>query len=247
MQLYFIRHAQSENNLIWEQKGAPEKRKPDPDLTVLGFKQANALARFLAKPCPEIIEPWRDPYNHQGFSFTHLYCSLMIRAIKTGTAVAQATGLPLVAWQDIHERGGIYKTNHETGERTGLPGNRYADLAEQFPHLQLPAFTNANDGWWGNKPYEEKEQAFERAKLFWAALRQNHDENDQVAIISHGGFFQSFMRILLGLPVRTAENQHPSRFAINNVSISRFATNSKSSTIIYLNRTDFLLPHLRSM
>ena len=52
----------------------------------------------------------------------------MVRSVATGTVLAQALKLPLGAWEDIHEVGGIHARNEETGEHPGLPGkNRACD------------------------------------------------------------------------------------------------------------------------
>ncbi|HBG59948.1 MAG TPA: histidine phosphatase family protein, partial [Anaerolineaceae bacterium] len=55
MQLYYIRHAQSENNAILERNGykSEEGRHADPQITTMGFEQAKLLAEFLARENPE--------------------------------------------------------------------------------------------------------------------------------------------------------------------------------------------------
>ena len=49
MQLYFIRHGQSENNLLWDQTRSDTGRVGDPELTSNGQLQANLVAQYLAK------------------------------------------------------------------------------------------------------------------------------------------------------------------------------------------------------
>ena len=46
MHVYLIRHAQSENNVLTSD--SLHRRKVDPDLTELGYRQRDALADFLA-------------------------------------------------------------------------------------------------------------------------------------------------------------------------------------------------------
>ena len=108
MQLYFIRHGQSENNALWDLTGNGDGRSEDPGLTDAGRQQAVMLASFLSQSSPgRSIGHW-DPHNISGFDFTHIYTSLMVRAVETGLTVARALGLDLVANVDLHEGGGIY-------------------------------------------------------------------------------------------------------------------------------------------
>ena len=113
MQLYYIRHCQSENNALWDLTGGEFERNPDPELTEVGRQQAVHLANFLTqsghgKP----IDQW-DTQNREGFGLTHIYTSLMVRAVATGLVVSKALGIPLNAFPDIHESGGIYLDDPE--------------------------------------------------------------------------------------------------------------------------------------
>ncbi|MCL7455051.1 MAG: phosphoglycerate mutase family protein, partial [Anaerolineae bacterium] len=118
MQFYFIRHAQSENNQRWLETRSYEGRDSDPALTTLGWRQAGRLARFLQQPVTDLgsADTDYDPQNALGFGITHIYCSLMVRAVATGTVLADALGLPLVAWEEIHEVGGVHDRDEEAGE-----------------------------------------------------------------------------------------------------------------------------------
>jgi 2,3-bisphosphoglycerate-dependent phosphoglycerate mutase len=239
MQLYIIRHAQSENNLLWQHTGASNGRLPDPALTDLGHQQARLVADFLARPTSDVPAPERD--NRDGFGLTHLYCSLMERAVLTGTYIAQATGLPLVGLIDIHEWGGIYHIDEANNERTGLPGPSRDYFTTRHPHLVLPETLN-HAGWWNREPEALEERPL-RARRFWKFLLKQHGQtDDRVAIVSHGGFTQTLLETLLsrsdpdvtlGLPAKVW-------FAINNAAISRFDFEVDHFRIGYLNRVDFL-------
>jgi hypothetical protein len=54
----------------------------------------------------------------EGFHITHVYCSLMERAVATGHRVAEALDLPLLGWIDIHETGGMFLYDEETETHT---------------------------------------------------------------------------------------------------------------------------------
>lgn len=241
MQLYFIRHAQSENNLLWAQTGSHEGRSDDPDLTPVGRRQAKALAEFLRSQ-EQAKDPLGEPtltveydaQNVYGFGLTHLYCSLMVRAIETGQVVASTLDLPLVGWPEIHETGGIHHKDPVTGELVGLPGHGRSFFVTHYPELVLPdSVTEA--GWW-NRPFEPSEVRAGRARRFLDELVRRHSgSSDRVAVISHGGFYNHVMRALLGMP------EEGSRwFSLNNVAISRIDFDEETNWIQYTNRCDFL-------
>ena len=236
MQLYYIRHGQSENNRLWALTGSWDGRNDDPDLTSLGCEQAEKLAQFLAQPgtTPASPDGSYDPQNVGGFGITHLYSSLMVRAVATGTIVARALGLPLVAWEDVHEVGGINSFDVETGERTGLPGKNRRFFEQHFPDLVLPE--NLGDGGWWNRPFEERAQRPARARRFLDDILARHGGTDhRVAIISHGGFHAVLLRTLLHIPDGT-----PIWFALANTGITRVDFEEEGIALSYTNRTDFL-------
>lgn len=242
MIFYFIRHAQSTNNKLYESSGSIVGRHADPPLTEPGREQAQRLAHHLAQP---YTSSDYDPHNFNGFGLTHLYCSLMVRAIETGLPIAKTTGLPLVAWPEIHERGGIFNPNPDTGEWEGLPGHNRAYFEEHFPELTLPD-NLGRQGWW-NRPVETGEQMAKRAQHVIRELKNRHgNTDDHVAIVSHGAFFDA----LYGNLMKTRFT-HPSIeansyiwFTVNNTSISRINFKDDYINLIYVNRVAHLPPHL---
>ena len=101
MELYFIRHGQSQNNANWEDPAY--KESPDPALTDIGMEQARYVAKFL-KGAQTITNPqsW-NIQNRMGYGLTHIYTSLMDRAVNTAAPTARALGIPFSAWEEIHE------------------------------------------------------------------------------------------------------------------------------------------------
>jgi len=249
MQLYFIRHGQSENNALWDRTGPREERSPDPELTELGHEQARWLARFLADRRTSsqlsaagqaegaeagLIGPSRGAAQGvDGFDLTHLYCSPMIRAIETGMYVARALDMPLNLWEGVHEVGGVFREDGEMGCGIGLPGNERAYVQERYPELVLP------DGWgregWWNRPFEQREQRILRAQRFYRELKRRHgDSDDRVAVVSHAGFGNYLMVVALDWP-----NRGRNGFTLNNASITRIDF-EEHTRVVYTNRTDFL-------
>jgi 2,3-bisphosphoglycerate-dependent phosphoglycerate mutase len=234
MRFYFIRHGQSQNNQLYARTGSWEGRSADPELTPLGRQQAERLAEFLRQPgLPEPDPPRRyDAQNVGGFGISHLYCSLFIRAVATGAVVARALDLPLVAWIDTHEVGGVHQRDLETGEHRGLPGHNRAFFEAHYPELVLPE-SLGDEGWW-NRPFEEGEQRLLRARRFWEGLLDRHGgSGDRVAVISHGGFYNYVMRALLKAP-------QGHWFALSNAAITRVDCVDGEVGVQYMNRVDFL-------
>ena len=237
MEFYFIRHGQSENNRLWATSGSYEGRHEDPPLTDVGREQARRLAEFLRQPGLAHSGELPDIHNVSGFDLTHLYCSLMIRAVETGMAVSEALGLPLVAWEDAHEVGGIHQVDPSSGERQGLPGRNRVYFEEHFPDLVLPD-SLAEGGWW-DRPCESREQALGRARRFVRDLLTRHGEDDRVAVISHGDFYNCVLSAIFDLPT-----DDKAWFSLNNVGLTRINFEGDSVWLAYANRVDFLPPEL---
>lgn len=234
LQFYFIRHGQSENNLLLATTGAENGRSCDPELTAAGREQAECLAECVrARDAGGLSTGW-DDQNLGGYGFTHVYSSLMVRAVATGTILADGLGLPLQAWEEAHETGGIYLEDADSGERVGLAGKPRAFFEEHYPRLGLPAGLDGN-GWW-NRPFEEEPERMERARRFVRQLLERHGgRNDRVAVVSHGGFYNRMVTALLQL-----DQRRPLWFGLNNTGISRFDFPDGDPVLIYSNQ----LPHL---
>ena len=233
MRFYFIRHGQSANNALWDATGKNQGRSVDPELTEIGHQQANHLAEFLKQKDAEEHESGTR-FNRDTFGFTHLYTSLMVRSVATGTYVSKAVGLPLVAWPEVHECGGIYEDGEDEDERIGLPGYPRSYFEKNYAHLVLPE-TLTEEGWW-NRPFEAHNLRPLRAQRVLEALLERHGRtDDRVAIVSHGGFYMEFMRVLFGIANRQCW------YTMFNTAISRIDFRSTGEiALIYHNRTDHL-------
>ena len=244
MQLYFIRHGQSQNNAHWQDPGYTES--PDPDLTDLGREQALCLAEYLHKNQPLSAPNHENALNRRGYGLTHLYCSLMSRAVDTAAPTARVLGIPWSAWPEIHEEGGIYSRGDKTN-LSGLPGKPRSYFEKNFPELVLPA--SLDESGWYNRPFETEPERQPRADQFLLDLLARHGDQegqpeDHVAIVSHGGFFMRFLSAMLQLPWRQAAAGMKSWFGIYNGSISRFDFTHGDLTVCYINRLDHLPDHL---
>jgi 2,3-bisphosphoglycerate-dependent phosphoglycerate mutase len=247
MQLYFIRHGQSTNNALpddFEDNGSHD-RSEDPDLTPRGIRQAKLTAQALAHkdlslPLPHTPYGDKDFQNRRGFGLTHLYSSLMIRAVHTGTIIGDHLGLPLTANLDLHECGGIYLQKETNNNKVIeiLHGKGKSWFARHYPNLQFTSQI-AEDGWWpGGK--EDYPPRIERAFRVIEFLKDRHaGKDDRVGIITHGSFFSLLFRAFFKLDLhilRTADQ--PYRLIYNNCGITRIdVTDARHFELIYLNRT----------
>jgi 2,3-bisphosphoglycerate-dependent phosphoglycerate mutase len=77
--------------------------------------------------------------------------------------------------------------------------------------------TLREDGWW-SRPFEEPEQVAARVERFLTTLIARHGgTDDRVAVISHGGFYNNMVRVLLKLPDDGTHNW----FILNNAAMTR--------------------------
>jgi len=251
MEFYFIRHGQSVNNAGWSDPDY--KESPDPALTEIGKEQARLLAEFLKKSQTIASDKAWNSQNRYGFGLTHIYTSLMERAAFTAAPTAQALDVPLIAWKEIHEEGGIFSRGDKRSspvDKTniqGLPGKPRSFFMENFRTLTLPDDLDET-GWW-NRPFEAEEDRQPRADQVFAELLARHRDREgqpevRVALVSHGGFFMRLMCAILNLPWRQASHGLKSWFLLNNCSLSRFDIHKDDITVAYLNRTDHLPDHL---
>jgi 2,3-bisphosphoglycerate-dependent phosphoglycerate mutase len=246
MQLYFIRHGQSINNV---NTSNPEyKQHSDPFLTEIGLEQAEILAGYLKEKQHITNDKAWNEQNQYGFGITHIYASLMERAAATAAPIARALGIPFSAWTEIHEEGGIYVREAE-GKFNGLPGKPRSFFEKNFPEMKLP---NGYDesGWW-NRPFENNEERQLRADKALADLIARHGDREgqpeeRIVFVSHGGFFVRLVSSMLKLPWRQGAHGMKSWFYLNNCSISRFDIHEGEFTVCYINRADHLPANLIS-
>lgn len=245
MRFYFIRHAQSADNQFVvdnKDKGVNStsldqswlNRQADPELTATGQRQAQALNQFLMEKNEQASAKgvYLDPY-HDDFNFTHLYASLMVRAMETAGAVGDALHLTPAVWEDLHETGGIWEPDLETDKPVGSSGKNRAYFQNRFPHFALPDRLG-DEGWW-NRPLETGSECKKRAQRFCHDLMERHGgTEDRIGVVSHGLFYSFVMKALLKVPSGSKV-----MFAINNAAMTRIDFSENSARVIYQNRSDY--------
>lgn len=231
MLLFYVRHAQSVNNALYLETGSNDGRNEDPPLSQTGLKQLPYMANYLFQQLKEVQADEQGGMRNVPVT---LYCSLMQRTVATASAIAERCHLPLLGHAHIHEAGGIYLKNEETGERIGLPGKSKEYFAEHYPLLQYPEDVPA-DGWW-NRPHEEREERPGRANRVLEDLLAKHNDPDEVVIlVSHAGFFNYLARSILEMPAGSN-----AWFEVMNCSVSLFDFTEEHILIPYINCHHFL-------
>jgi 2,3-bisphosphoglycerate-dependent phosphoglycerate mutase len=245
MELYFIRHGQSINNV---NTSNPEyKEHADPFLTEVGLEQAEYLAKYLKEKQHITNDKAWNIQNQYGFGLTHIYTSLMERAVATAAPTVHALGtVPFTAWIEIHEEGGIYAREKDE-KQNGLSGKPRSFFEKNYPELKLPDHYDES-GWW-NRPFETEDERQPRADRVLTELLTRHGDREgqpeqRIVFVSHGGFFVRLVSAMLKLPWRQAAHGMKSWFLLNNCSISRFDIRNGEILISYINRTDHLPAHL---
>lgn len=236
MELFIVRHAQSYNNALADQRD----RVVDPPLTDIGFRQAELVARHLANGIDHETAPIEGQGTDApaGMGIEKLYCSAMLRALQTAAAIGRALNLKPHVWVDAHEEGGMWLDHGVPDGIRGYPGMTRAEIAGQFPDCVLPPEIT-EQGWW-TYGQEERDPFLARAARVAAQLRADAARDMRIALVTHGGFGAYLLRELVGAPHTASVFFHHDNTGVTRV---RFRLDGRVS-IRYQNRIDHLPPEL---
>jgi 2,3-bisphosphoglycerate-dependent phosphoglycerate mutase len=244
MRLYLIRHAESENNVLYQGDENMVGRVPDPEITLTGHKQADLLGRHMAE---DVSEPRQHPFESSGrmhYGLTHIYCSLMTRSILTAQYISTTLKLTAEAVPDIFERKGVYDLDVE-GNEIGAPGQSRAYFDQRFPGLILPE-TLGDSGWY-NREVESDSEFVDRVVSSLDNIQQKHaDSDDVVAMVVHGDYIDQCINTLMGVERKphNYNNAWVANWVFHNTSISCIDIIGESRNVVYLNRIDHLASKL---
>lgn len=234
MQVFFVRHGQSENNAIWARTQTGEGRVPDPLITEIGKRQMGYTAQFLDFCLTPDISREADPSCVFDSANVYLYCSLMERSIQSGLIIRERLNISLQANLDIHENGGIYHHDPETNEPVGETGKSKSYFEINYPDLKLPE--GVPEGGWWDRDYETREQRKKRAERALDVIKERHaNTSDSIILVSHGGFYNYFLRAVFA-----AESPDHTWFELFNGAITLFYFEEDFVKIFYNNRFDFI-------
>ena len=139
MQLYLIRHAESENNAR-----PGYQRVEDPAITAVGRLQAEHLANWA-----------------RTLKIDALITSPFLRTLQTTRAITSVTKQPVAIWRDVFERGGCYRGFGDEARQGGLGLGRSAIL-RQMPGAIIDE-TISETGWWDGQDRETDDATEQRA------------------------------------------------------------------------------------
>lgn len=165
MRLLVIRHGESEADLLNVHEG-----RADFSLTGRGHAQAAAMSAYVG--------------SH--YRLDKIYHSTLRRACQTAQHLADATGAPLSAEEDLME--------FDNGLLAGLP----RDTARQmYPPVTVPPHMSV---------YEQESmlQFRFRAEKMLSRLLCENDARSTLAVVSHGGMINQLYRAFFGLPIDAA-------------------------------------------
>ena len=233
MELFLIRHGQSANNALADSS----LRDKDPELTGLGRRQAEQVARFLAAGGHLRPEERAEDRRY----LDRLYCSPMIRAMQTAEPIGLALDLAPEVWVDLHENGGIYLDHGPERGTRGYPGQTRSEMLERFPGFVIPEQVG-EEGWWRDGDMEPFHRSQGRAIGVAARLREWGSGGERIGLVSHGGHLSCLLQALGGqLPADGWYYDH------RNTAVTRLNFSPEGwITVAYLNRVDHLPEELKT-
>lgn len=220
MNLYLVRHGQSEGNL--GQPGAPH----DPPLIAVGHEQAGCAAQALA--CTDSIA---------------LYASPMTRALQTAQPISEQLDLPVRVWPELAETPRGEWNNPGAAEgRAYEAGLTLREVRAQFLRVEFDGQLPEATAWWEAQRGENRAAAYARAASALARLRAAHPGDDEsVVVVTHGAFGSVLLSVALSVPP-TDYN----RFSQYNCGISLLRFTAEGVRLRLLNGTEHLPEALRT-
>ncbi len=146
--------------------------RSDPDLTEQGIAQAQALHTYFSNyfPAP-----------------TQIFTSPLHRARQTAAVLGSvAQALPMHVCEDL--------TEIDLGILTGLT---WPEAQDRYPSLTQQLESQLE--WLPIPAAESPAQAYHRAQRLWQKLCLEASNPDQVWIVSHAGFLQYLLSVILGM------------------------------------------------
>jgi len=195
LRILFIRHGESENNVLCNISDDEywKHRKPDPKLSAKGEKQVQAAANALAKN-PPVVSP-----------LDKIYVSPMTRALSTAKPIAESLRMSPTVWTDMYEVGGCF--GGEKGSFYGVGGLSRNEMQRLYPGYILPPEEITQHGWYPKKlRMETGSHAVLRAaaistRLRDMAMRLEDDDSKTIALVAHHDTIDLILRDLMGLKI----------------------------------------------
>ncbi|KAA1258791.1 phosphoglycerate mutase [Rubripirellula obstinata] len=176
MQLYLIRHAESQNNAR-----PVHNRVEDPTITPVGHLQAEHLAGWM-----------------KSLKFDHLITSPFKRTLQTTRYVFDVTDHTVHVWHHVFEQGGCFK-GFGPDAKEGAPGLGRTSVVDHFPADRCIADeTISEQGWWFGKQRETPQDHSTRVTSVIDRINQTFGDSEQVVtMVVHAQFERELLHQLV--------------------------------------------------
>ncbi len=178
MQLYLVRHAESENNAR-----PPYLRVEDPAITAIGRLQSQHLADWIAT-----------------LSIDHLITSPFLRTLQTTRYITDKTGGSVSVWHDAFEFGGCFRGHGPDATDGGIGLGRSDVIRNVVAAADRCTIdpTIEESGWWGGKTKETAAESNERTvRLIERFARTFGDSGETVVAVIHADLKRAMMSQML--------------------------------------------------
>lgn len=213
MQLYLIRHAESENNAR-----PAYQRVEDPSITPVGRLQAEALAQWARSLTIDVLitSPFR-------------------RSLQTSRMVLESSKpTKAMIWHDVFERGGCY-LGYGDNNIQPRPGLGRSLIMNELPLAVLDE-TITEEGWWVGKQKETDEETELRADNVINRLIETFgDSGKNIIAVLHADFIRTMLAQMLH-PAADANQFGPLR----NTGITKVDFNGQRWRLDWLNSVSHL-------
>lgn len=219
LELYLVRHAESQGNVPRESENISVKDLHDPTLTEKGEKQAEAVGQYL-----------------KNTDFDMIFSSALRRAVRTATKIIEQQSekhilqiLPYITEAGVNPE---YETSFECINGINPTAVLAEDYSADFPLL---CYTEMKD----------EDGLFERAEKTVGYLRSHFHNGEKIALVTHGAFMTYIAFILMGfresVPIFDLNFKNT---GITKIILYKEATNPYGDIVFdYINAT----PHLEGL
>lgn len=216
LDLYLIRHGQSEGNVRSSSEGLPLADRVDPPLTLKGKRQAYLAGEFLS----DIV-------------FDTVFASPLIRAAQTATEIIKEQ----IAHKTLEILPHIIEAGIEDEYNDGLDR-----VAEMNPDITLAQNLPVDTPLIMHTRSDDPDGLFARARVAVDYLLRRFNKGEKVALVSHGAFLTYIVFDLMGfdgkLPIFDVNFKNT---GITRVLIYEKGTNPYGDVVFdYINSTEHL-------
>ena len=216
LELYLIRHGQSQGNVGYDKEVLTPQEQHDPILTEKGVKQAQLAGEHLAN-----------------IDFDRVYSSGLLRAVRTATEILkkQPTEKPLYILPHLAEAGlsAEYETTLETIHKINSEAVLSPELDPSTP-LLIPSDNKDDAG------------LFKRARFIVEYLNKNFNKGEKIALVCHAAFLTFIVFSIMGFTTKTPfYDINFANTGITRVIFYKKGTNPYGDVVFdYINNTEHL-------